>query len=211
MRPLEDALLELAETVVRLREEVIDLHRRIANVHRPGKVSKLDPKKGLFKMKYAKDEDGQDIESPWIPWTQRAGGSKGQNSWDPPAIGEQMIMHSPSGDITEASWGSPGGWSNDNPQVHNKSGEEKYTVGAHTSRHMTGDAVGYKTKKFKIDAEIVDIEASQGARIKAPKVTVDGNNVFVNAKSVFVIDGDVLHIGKNDQTGIHTDRKGRHS
>jgi phage baseplate assembly protein gpV len=193
-RNLADAFEDMARSIVAMREELVDANRRVANMMRPGKVKEVDAAKGMMKLSYAEDEDGKEVVSPWIPWTQRAGGSKGQNDWDPPAVGEQMMMFSPSGDVTEASWGSYGGWSNDNPQVHNALGEEKYTVGEHTSRHMTGNAVTYKTKMFNIECD---------------RFTVNGKEILLVANAQRY-EGNIVVKGDIAQNGIHVDNNGKH-
>jgi phage baseplate assembly protein gpV len=199
---LAETIVDLHETVSLLRAEVVDLHRRIANMHRPGTVTEVFPERGTFKMAYAQDEDGKDVLSPEIPWTQRAGGKGGQNDWDPPAVGEQMMMHSPSGDITEASWGSPGGWSNSNPQNHNKLGEHKYNVGADTSVHMTGDAVTYKTKTFNVEAEQITLNGKT--------ITFKGTEEITTDAPKLTLRGALKAFGDWIQLGIHRDSRGLH-
>ncbi len=108
---------------VRRREE---LERRMRNVVRPGRVTQVDPAKNLVKIAWAQDEDGKDLESPWIPWVERAGAIR---TWTPPAAGEQVLMFSPSGDISTHSWVMPGGFTDQFGQPHDKAAEHKLVVG----------------------------------------------------------------------------------
>lgn len=103
-----------------------ELERRMNNMFRPAKVTEIDPAKGMAKVSYAKDEDGNDVVSTWVPWTESAGAVK---TWSPPSPGEQIILISPSGEIGPHSWITRGGFSNENPQPHDKAGEYVMTVG----------------------------------------------------------------------------------
>nr|WP_246771073.1 phage baseplate assembly protein V [Aestuariivirga sp. YIM B02566] len=112
---------------------VEDAERRIANVARPGKVEEADYEKGLVKVKVG------DLQSAWVPWRTRAGS---QRLWDPPAVGEQVMLFSPSGEPGQG-WADWGGFSNGFQQNHNKGGEYKLTLGA-SSIHITGQAIVIK-------------------------------------------------------------------
>lgn len=71
--------------------EIADLVRRIANLVRVGRVTQVDYTNVRVKMQFGANE------SAWVPWmTGRAGATK---DWNPPAIGEQVAMLSPSGTL----------------------------------------------------------------------------------------------------------------
>jgi len=120
--------------LVRGREEV---DRRVNNMMRPGRITEVDPAQGLVKVAYSQDEEGTDVTSPWIPWTERAGAIK---TWSPPSVGEQVNMFSPSGDISTHSWIMHGGFSDANQQPHDKGAEHKMTIGG-ASILVTGDKI----------------------------------------------------------------------
>lgn len=107
-----------------IRFRLAEMERRLNNIQRPGKVVEIDAAKGVVKVQFTQ-ADGKPITSPWIPWTTRAGKIK---IWHPPSVGEQVIIHSPSGEMGLHSWVAPGGFSKDNPQNHDKDGEYKMTV-----------------------------------------------------------------------------------
>jgi phage baseplate assembly protein V len=71
--------------------EVAELQRRLANLFRIGKVAEIDRTQGRVKVQFG------DVKTPWLPWqTSRAGSVK---SWSPPAIGEQVCVVSPMGEL----------------------------------------------------------------------------------------------------------------
>jgi len=134
---MSERIRQLERYVAELVRRVEETERRLANVMRPGRIAQVDAGKGLVKLAYAKDEAGADVISPWVPWVERAGGIK---TWTPPSVGEQVLMFSPSGDISGHSWALPGGFSRANPQPHDTGGEHKMTNGD-TSVLITGDRI----------------------------------------------------------------------
>jgi phage baseplate assembly protein V len=71
--------------------EVADLQRRLANLFRVGKIVEINRTTGRVKVKFG------DVTSPWMPWsTSRAGDVK---NWSPPAVGEQVCICSPFGEL----------------------------------------------------------------------------------------------------------------
>lgn len=181
---------ELAVEVVALREQLADLNRRVANMHRPGAVTEIDPATGTFRMAFA-DEDGNDVVSPKIPWTQRAGSQK---EWDPPAVGEQMIMHSPSGEIGDGSWGSWGGFSDKFAANHDKGGEYKRNVGDHTSVLMTGDAQTDETLTRIIRSRTTLLESSESITLKAPTIILQASQKIVIDAPTIELDGQMQQV-----------------
>lgn len=71
-----------------------DLERRVANGVRFGKVMEVDHANARVRVKSG------DIETTWLPWsTGRAHPAK--RRWDPPAVGEQVVVLSPGGDLRQ--------------------------------------------------------------------------------------------------------------
>ena len=138
-----------------------DAERRLANIARPGKVIETDFEKGLAKVKVG------DLESTWVPWRTRAGS---QLLWDPPAVGEQVVLFSPSGEPGQG-WVDWGGFSNSFGQNHDKGAEYKLTRGA-SSILITGDQI-----VLAVGESTVTITASK-VKVKADKFVTDAENHF---------------------------------
>lgn len=68
-----------------------DTQRRLASLFRVGRIVEIDRTKGRVKVAF------HGVTSPWLPWqTSRAGPVK---NWSPPAVGEQVCVVSPSGEL----------------------------------------------------------------------------------------------------------------
>lgn len=71
-----------------------ELLRLITNLIRIGTIEQIDVDQARVRVK-----SGENITG-WLPWlTRRAGATK---DWNPPTIGEQIILLSPSGDLAQA-------------------------------------------------------------------------------------------------------------
>ncbi|WP_246479999.1 phage baseplate assembly protein V [Kaustia mangrovi] len=91
--------------------QLAEVERRLANTVRVGKVAELDAARGLVRVEIAQDRDGNPVLTPWLPWSERAGGIR---TWSPPSVGEQVRVVSPSGEVAQG-WVDPGGFSSDHP------------------------------------------------------------------------------------------------
>jgi phage baseplate assembly protein V len=79
--------------------EIGDIQRRLANLFRVGKVAEVNRTTGRVKVQF-----GEAVTA-WLPWmTGRAGAVK---DWNPPSVGEQVVVCSPMGEI-EAGFIMPG-------------------------------------------------------------------------------------------------------
>lgn len=80
--------------------DLIELARRLANVVRAGTVASVDADNYRLRVRYDTDDDGNPILTAPIPWlVVRAGDDR---TWWAPEEGEQVVLLSPSGEITEA-------------------------------------------------------------------------------------------------------------
>lgn len=149
---LRRRLSDLEDLVVELLRHHQDSQRRIANLMRPGRVTEIDPEKGLVKVEWGKDDKGQPVTTGWIPWSTRAGKIK---DWNPPSVGEQVLICSPCGEMGPNSWVQVGGYSNENPRNHNKDGERLIQIGGSVF-HLTKDTLTIKVKNMKVEAGKVE-------------------------------------------------------
>lgn len=100
--------------------EIGELQRRLANLFRVGKVAEVNLETGRVKVQFG------DVKTAWVPWmTSRAGSVK---DWNPPAIGEQVCICSPSGEMG-AGFVMPGAINyNENAAPDNRAGVQKITL-----------------------------------------------------------------------------------
>lgn len=110
---LERALRELQEHVADLIAGHADIEARIERMARKGKVTDVDTSKHRYRQEIGLDDDGNPVKSPWLPYSQVAGGRKVHS---PPTVGEQYLLFNPDGspDFTQGI-GLPHGWYDDNP------------------------------------------------------------------------------------------------
>lgn len=155
-----------------LEAENEQLRRRIDNLFREGRVTSVDGKTGTAEV------DMNGLPSDKISWSARAGSSK---EWDPPAVNERVLVANPSG---EPGLGIilAGGFSDQNPQNHDKAGEYRRSQGS-TSVLMTDEKVVYGAG----DATIT-IDKSGAATITAKNITLDGKVAM--PKGFIAGDGD---------------------
>lgn len=72
--------------------EITELQQRLANMIRVGKVAEIDYDSARIRVSFGQDAVNK---SGWIPWmTARAGATR---EWNPPAVGEQVVLLNPSG------------------------------------------------------------------------------------------------------------------
>lgn len=141
-----------------LYNRIAELERRLQNSKRTGTISEVDAAKGLARVEFKRDEKGQPVLSPWIPWKEIAMGAI--KTHFPPSVGEQVDVVSENGDWSDAliETSIP---SNANPRPHNKVGEAMIKIGS-TSLHMTGSGVTVKTGKYRVEAGKVEYQKSNG-------------------------------------------------
>lgn len=70
--------------------DLVELSRRLENVLRIGTIHSVDHASVRCRVQMGK------LTSQWLPWIERRAGET--TTWDPPTIGEQCIVFSPSGE-----------------------------------------------------------------------------------------------------------------
>lgn len=90
--------------------EIAELKRRLAGVEIRGKVTDVDHKNHRLRFEMGKDDDGETVKSPWIPYAQKAGALKVQTKF---SVGETIAARSESGDVEQAT-AYPSHWNNEN-------------------------------------------------------------------------------------------------
>lgn len=159
--------------IVELASKVADLERRFSGMMRHGTVKEVDTAKQTVRIKLGVNPDMSDFLSPWIPYGQTAGAMKFHN---PPSVGQQMTMMSPSGDWMQAV-AVPMHWSDDFTSPSDETDEHLMTFGSATV-HLKGNSLLIKVG----DSEIL----IEGAKITLTTdlVQVTGDELKHNAKNV---------------------------
>ena len=83
-----------------LRWAVVELQRRLANVVRKGTIHELDAGNAVARVKYEEEPDGTPCVTRWLQWGVRRAGP--DRTWWAPEVGEQVVLLSPSGDLSQA-------------------------------------------------------------------------------------------------------------
>lgn len=147
-------------------ERLQEHERRLGGQELRGPVTHVDPAKKLCRVALGKDEDGNDVLSPWRPYKQTAGALKFHN---PPSIGQSMILRSESGDLDQAV-AEPYHWSDENPSPSDDGGTHKMTFGAVTAT-LTSDAL-----VFDVGGVSVRI-SGDGLAVTGGQVTHNGHDI----------------------------------
>jgi phage baseplate assembly protein V len=155
--------------------ELTDIQQRLANLMRVGRVHSVDHEAARLRVAF-----GSGNVSAWVPWmTSRAGATR---EWNPPAVGEQIVLMNPSGQ-DNAGFALPGGiYKTDHPANGSDAGHVELDLpesGAWIIR--IGDVV---------------IRAANGTA----KITVGSKSIEVTPSKVLIV-GDVEVTGKINTTG----------
>lgn len=109
---LADARMrQFVDRINRLESDLAEQARRMENMIRHGRITDVDPEKGLYRQEIGMDADGTPQKSPWVRYAQHAGPLKGHVV---PAVGQSMTLFSPGGDV-EQGIGHAYGWNKANP------------------------------------------------------------------------------------------------
>ncbi len=138
-----------------------DINRRLESIVRQGSILAVDHYAALCRVKSG------ELETDWLPWLERRAGTT--RDWDPPTIGEQCILLSPSGDPANG-FVITGVFSNTNPAPNDTPDEctREYQDGARiTYNHKTGHLSITGIKTF-------EIKASDSGLIDCPQVVFTG-------------------------------------
>lgn len=153
----------------RIFERLADHERRLAGSEMRGPVKQVDPDKAKVRLSIGKDEDGNDVLSPWVPYAQTAGAMKIHN---PPSIGQVMAVRAESGDIEQGA-AHPFHWTDKN-KAPSKSGEDHViTIGAFTIT-LNGSVLSVKGPRVLLDCDGATFELTgAGLKMVAPDYQFD--------------------------------------
>lgn len=173
--------------------EIGDLQRRLANVIRVGKVTEVDRTAGRVKVQF------QGVTTSWLPWmTSRAGTVR---DWSPPAVGEQVCVISPSGEMG-AGFVLPGG-------INSNSAGKPDNRNNVWCIHIPSDGsaeIHVGTTHIILEGDKADIvSGGKTLRISGGKMTFDGD---IEVTGKITTTGDVkagtISLQTHKHTGVST-------
>jgi phage baseplate assembly protein V len=137
-----------------------DISKRISNIIRIGTISNLDFNSAIARVKIG------DLETNWLPWINSNSGTN--NSWNPPEIGEQVVILSPSGELNQAVI---------LPSLYkNNASENSSTI--KSMIFADGSKVSFNLESGNLDLDIkgnATIKVAGNAQIEASNITLKGN------------------------------------
>lgn len=146
-----------------------EILRLLNNLIRIGTIEEIDHKAARVRVTSGDNLTG------WLPW--RAARAGASTTWDPPTKGEQVVLLSPSGDLSQAIV-FESIYSDDNPAPSDSENLwlKKFPDGTEV-RYDHGE------KKLRIDgAKDLQIEVAGSATIKAKTIALnDGRGVVTGA------------------------------
>ncbi len=158
-------MADLAGIIEQMHHRITELERRAANIMRIGVVEEVNAGAGTAKVKF------QDGDKPFIsgdlPWAEIAAGS--MKTHNPPASGQQVIVFSPTGDLSDAI----------------------ITAGLNSSSNARPSSSGDVTTL----AAIGDVEVTVGEG--GLTITAGGVTVAIGGDGLAVEGGQVTHNGKD--------------
>lgn len=160
---------EVARVMRSVFERLQEHERRLAGSQWTGKVTEVDGEKHLIRMAIGKDDDGNDVLSPWLPISQPAGALKLHSM---PSAGQTMSVRSQSGDI-EQGVAQPYFWSDDNQAPSTNPNEHKLTLGSVTIT-LTGQGL-----TLQVGGTVLNVTAS-GLTIDAESIAANGSTFTHN-------------------------------
>lgn len=154
-----------------------DILRLLHNLIRLGTIAEVDTATARVRV-----QSGENLTD-WRPWlSARAGTTK---AWDPPTIGEQVLLLSPSGDLAQAIV-LTGIYSDANPAP---------AASAELWRHIFPDGTQLD---YDHSANCLTIEAVGDVALSATgTVTVDASKIHHNGGQGVVTQGHICHFTGN--------------
>jgi len=166
-----------------------ELERRVAGMVRVGTVMAVD-----LAAKKVRIKSG-DLESAWVGWPAGRAGT-GKRRWDPPEVGEQVVMVSPCGDMRQAlvlpgvyqdAHDAPTTDGNKDHATYGDGTVIEYDRGSHTLVANLGESqiLADRTKiVLTIGATTLTLTGS-GSTLETPQLTVDSPaSTFTGAVTV---------------------------
>lgn len=153
-------------------DQIAELARRMESLIRLGTIAEVDHSAARVRIKTG------NLVTDWLPWTAARAGST--REWNPPTLGEQVAILSPSGNPA-AGVILPGGVFSDANGANSNSPDE------HVRDYPDGARIRYNHATGTLEAtgiKIALVQASEHCTVDCPETTITGNVLIKGALTV---------------------------
>jgi phage baseplate assembly protein V len=146
-----------------------DLAKRLSNIIRIGTIFEINVQAAKARVKIG------ELETNFLPWANSNSGSN--NSWNPPEIDEQVIILSPSGDLSQAVI---------LPSLYkNNASDSDQNIKSIT--YQDGSKIS-----FNVSSGTLDLDLKGDITIKVVgNANIESDNINITASSNITLDGNV--------------------
>ena len=146
-----------------------DLAKRLSNIIRIGTIFEINVQIAKARVKIG------ELETDFLPWANANSGSN--NSWNPPEIDEQVIVLSPSGDLSQAVI---------LPSIY-KNNASNSDQNIKSITYQDGSKIS-----FNVSSGTLDLDLKGDVIIKVVgNANIEGDNINITASSNITLDGNV--------------------
>jgi len=156
-----------------------DLAKRLSNIIRIGAIFEINHQTAKARVKIG------ELETDFLPWANSNSGSN--NSWNPPEIDEQVIILSPSGDLSQAVI---------LPSLYkNNASDSDQNIKSIT--YQDGSKIS-----FNVSSGTLDLDLKGDVAIKVVgNANIEGDNINITGSSNITLDGNV-NLGGSGGQGV---------
>ena len=156
-----------------------DLAKRLSNIIRIGAIFEINHQTAKARVKIG------ELETDFLPWANSNSGSN--NSWNPPEIDEQVIILSPSGDLSQAVI---------LPSLYkNNASDSDQNIKSIT--YQDGSKIS-----FNVSSGTFDLDLKGDVAIKVVgNANIEGDNINITGSSNITLDGNV-NLGGSGGQGV---------
>jgi len=146
-----------------------ELAKRISNIIRIGTIFEINHQTAKARVKIG------ELETDFLPWANANSGNN--NSWNPPEIDEQVIILSPSGDLSQAVI---------LPSIYkNNASDSDQNIKSIT--YQDGSKIS-----FNVSSGTLDLDLKGNVTIKVVgSANIEGDNINITGSSNITLDGNV--------------------
>jgi phage baseplate assembly protein V len=146
-----------------------DLAKRLSNIIRIGTIFEINHQTAKARVKIG------ELETDFLPWANSNSGNN--NSWNPPEIDEQVIILSPSGDLSQAVI---------LPSLYkNNASDSDQNIKSIT--YQDGSKIS-----FNVSSGTLDLDLKGDVTIKVVgNANIEGGNINIKGNSNITLDGNV--------------------